>query len=235
VSEAVKQNLIDNYNINENKIAIAYPFSCNLLPPNKKKDDVLRELKIKSNSFIIGSSGSGFWIKGCDIFINLVFAFFKNYPGSDCVFVWVGYISKSDYRNIKYDLEKTGLIEKVKFIGLRAEPMNYYNIFDVFVLTSRVDSFSLVCLENLFLSKPLICFDNTAYMPKFIESDAGFVIPYMNVECMAAKIQLLYNDPVLKRKLGINAKVKYQNKQFVETSMAQILHCIDALICPEGV
>jgi glycosyltransferase involved in cell wall biosynthesis len=229
-SGAVKQNLIENYRIDENRITIAYPFSFNLSPPNRKEQDILDELEIEKDTFIVGSSGSGFWVKGYDIFIFLAYSFFKRYSGSNCVFVWLGKISESEHRNIEYDLKNTGLLGKVKFIGLKENPIDYYNIFDVFTMVSRLDSFSLVCLENAYLSKPLICFDNSGYMPIFIEKDAGFVIPYLDIDCMASKIYLLYNDPILKRKLGINAKKKYINNQFVESSMNQILHCINDTI-----
>jgi glycosyltransferase involved in cell wall biosynthesis len=229
-SESVKKNLIVNYKVIEDKISIACPFSFNLLQPQKRKEDISNELNIGKDSFIVGASGSGFWIKGCDIFISLACLFFKKYPESDCVFVWVGKIFESDYRNIKYDLENTGLLEKVKFIGEKSNPADYYNIFDVFALTSRVDSFPLVCLENAYLSKPLLCFANSGYMPIFIKDDAGFVVPYLDVESMAEKIHLLYNDPVLKTELGTNAKNKYLNNHFIESSMNQVLHCIDYFI-----
>jgi glycosyltransferase involved in cell wall biosynthesis len=200
------------------------------LPPQKRKEEILNELNIDKNSFVIGASGSGFWIKGCDVFISLAHSFFKKYPESDCVFIWVGEIFESDYRNIKYDLENTGLLEKVRFIGEKSDPVDYYNIFDVFTLTSRVDSFSLVCLENAYLAKPLLCFANSGYMPLFVEKDAGFVIPYLDVESMTEKIYLLYSDPILKTKLGTNAKNKYLENHFIESSMNQILHCFDDFI-----
>ncbi|MDR1182090.1 MAG: glycosyltransferase family 4 protein [Bacteroidales bacterium] len=232
VNEMVKQNLVDNYKIDKSKIAVAYPFSCNILPPNKKKEDILNELKIRDDSFIIGASGNGFWIKGCDIFISLAYSFFKKYPKTNCVFIWLGKLSESDYRNIHYDLENTDLLEKVKFIGERPNPVDYYNIFDVFTLVSRVDSFPLVCLENAYLSKPLICFDKSGYMPTFLKGGAGFVVPYLDVKSMSEKIYLLYNDPDLRTKLGINIKNKYLNNHFIESSMSQISHCIDSLIKP---
>ncbi|MDR0606760.1 MAG: glycosyltransferase family 4 protein [Bacteroidales bacterium] len=229
-SESVKKNLVVNYRVNENKISIACPFSFNLLHPQKGKEDILNELNIGKNSFIVGASGNGFWIKGCDIFLSLAYSFFKKYPESDCVFIWLGKIFESDCRNIKYDLENTGLLGKVKFIGERSNPIDYYNIFDVFTLTSRVDSFPLVCLENAYLAKPLLCFANSGYMPIFVKEDAGFVVPYLDVESMAEKIHLLYSDPILRTKLGTNARNKYLDKCFIESSMNQILHCIDIFI-----
>jgi glycosyltransferase involved in cell wall biosynthesis len=228
--ESVKKNLITNYKINESKISIACPFSFNLLQPQKKKEDILGELNIDKKSFVVGGSGSVSWIKGCDIFVSLAYSFFKKYHEADCIFVWVGKISELDYRNIKYDLENSGLLKKVRFIGEKSNPIDYYNIFDAFTLVSRVDSFPLVSLENAYLAKPLLCFANSGYTPIFVEEDAGFVIPYLDVESMAEKIYLLYNDPVLRTKLGTNAKDKYLNNHFIESSMNQILYRIDSFI-----
>jgi glycosyltransferase involved in cell wall biosynthesis len=216
-----------NYKIDETKVSIAYPSSPNLIAPNKKRTDILEELNIDEKSFVIGASGTGIWIKGYDLFINLAYCFFKKYPESFCVFLWIGKIFDSDYRNIRYDLNKAGLIEKVKFIGEKPNPVDYYNIFDIFTLVSRIESFSLVCLENAFLSKPLICFDNIGYIPKFIKDDAGFVIPYMDIEYMASRIHLLYTDRDLRKRMGNKARDKYFEKFNFELSLKQITNCID--------
>jgi glycosyltransferase involved in cell wall biosynthesis len=230
VSDSVKENLIHNYKIDESRISIAYPFSHNIMLPDKREEDIREELNINKKAFVVGASGTGTWVKGCDIFINMAYLFFKKYPDSICVFVWVGKIIDSDYKKIKYDLDKSELIEKVKFIGEKINPINYYNMFDVFTLVSRVDSCPLVCLENAFLSKPLICFDNTGYMPQFIENDAGFVIPYMDIEDMACKIYLLYKDKDLREKLGIAARDKYSKKFNIESSLKPIINCINRFI-----
>jgi glycosyltransferase involved in cell wall biosynthesis len=230
VSDVVKEELIQNYKIDETKISIVYPSSPNLISPNKKKADVLAELNIDEKSFIVGAAGTGSWVKGHDIFINLAYCFFKKYPESICIFMWVGKISDSDYKKIRYDLNKTGLTEKVKFIGEKINPVDYYNIFDIFTLVSRIESFSLVCLENAFLSKPLICFDNIGYIPKFVENDAGFIIPYLDIECMASKIHLLYKDKNLRTRLGNKARDKYLEKFDFEFSFRKIINCIDNLI-----
>jgi glycosyltransferase involved in cell wall biosynthesis len=230
VSESVKENLIEKYGVCETKILIVYPSSPNLISPCKKKEDILKELNINEKSFVIGSSGTGVWIKGYDVFINLAYCFFKKYPKSICIFMWVGKISESDYINIKYDLDKIGLSEKVKFIGEKTNPIDYYNAFDVFALTSRVDSFSLVCMESAFLSKPLICFDNTGHVPRLIGKDAGFVIPYMDIEYMASKIYLLYQDQNLKNSLGDAIRKKYLKIFDSESSFRQVVNYIDNLV-----
>jgi glycosyltransferase involved in cell wall biosynthesis len=232
VSESVKENLVESYRICENKVSIVYPASPNLISPCKKKEDILKELNINEKTFIVGASGTVAWIKGYDIFINLAYCFFKKYPASVCTFIWVGRISESDYINIKYDLDKAGLSEKVKFIGEKTNPIDYYNVFDVFVLTSRVDSFPLVCMENAFLSKPLICFDNTGYIPRLIGNDCGFVIPYMDIEYMASKIYLLYQDQNLKNSLGDAVRKKYLKMFNSESSFRQIIKYIDDLVDP---
>jgi glycosyltransferase involved in cell wall biosynthesis len=67
-------------------------------------------------------------------------------------------------------------------------------------------------------------------MPKFIEDDAGFVIPYMDIEYMASRIHLLYKDKNLKKKLGDKAREKYLKKFNPELSFKQIINCINNFI-----
>jgi glycosyltransferase involved in cell wall biosynthesis len=220
VSEMVKNDL-KNYHINDDIISVIYPFSPNIFLPTQEKMHILNELGINNSSFIIGSSGTVSWVKGYDIFISLAFRFFQKFPNSDCVFVWIGKILDND-KNILYDLKNANLVEKVKFIGERENPIDYYNTFDVFTIVSRVDSFSLVGLENAFLSKPLFCFNTLGFMSDFIGNDSGFVIPYLDIDKMCDKIHILYKNQALKEKLGINAKNKYFNKYSANLSFNQL-------------
>jgi glycosyltransferase involved in cell wall biosynthesis len=207
------------------KISVVYPFSEHTLLADRQ-NDIYKELGIPSDTFIVGGSGTVDWRKGCDVFIAIANYFFNTYSikdVKDVIFVWIGKISDTNKKNIAYDLEKLDLNEKVRFIGERKNPLDYYRFFDVFMLTSREDPFPLVCLESASLAKPILCFGNSGGMPEFVETDAGFTVAYLDIKQMAEKIFLLYKNPELKCRLGKSAKKKVLTR-------FQKGHSVDAII-----
>jgi glycosyltransferase involved in cell wall biosynthesis len=224
VSNATKDELIANYNIPEKDISIVYGFSCNDAVINKTKSEIFNELGISNNTFIVGASGSAHWRKGVDIFIGLARRIILKHPFFKCIFIWVGNADEETGKQIKYDLEKLNLADRVLFIGEKHNPLDYFNIFDVFTLVSRVDPFPLVCLENAMLAKPVLCFQNAGGAVELVEDDAGFIIPYGDIEKMSEKVVFLYQNPGIKNELGLNAKSKVISKYLKKKS-------IDAITC----
>jgi glycosyltransferase involved in cell wall biosynthesis len=62
------------------------------------------------------------------------------------------------------------------------------------LLTSREDPFPLVCIETANLSKPIICFEKASGTTEIVSQGGGFIVPYLDVEAMAEKIILYYED-----------------------------------------
>ena len=119
------------------------------------------------------------------------------------VAIWVGEIKQDCMNELKHDLKYMGIEEKVIFTGAKENPQNYFQIFDVFCLLSREDPFPLVAMESAALSKPIICFEKAGGIPELLEgTDGGYCVPYADIEEMAKRIILLYNDRALLNKMG---------------------------------
>jgi glycosyltransferase involved in cell wall biosynthesis len=94
-------------------------------------------------------------------------------------------------------------------------------------LPSREDPFPLVCLEAAAFEKPILCFENAGGMPEFVEEDAGFVVPYLDVEVMCQRVAQLHDDPQLLSQLGQVAANKVRNRHDVSQGGAEILKIVD--------
>lgn len=101
----------------------------------------------------------------------------------------------NDEHIIKADIKKMGLEDIVEFVGEQANPVTFYNNFDVLLLTSREDPFPLVCIEVAHLEKPIICFNKASGTTEIIKKGGGFVVPYLDVSAMAEKIMWYYSNP----------------------------------------
>lgn len=196
-SNLVKNNLIDNWNVEKSKVSRVY--ECSEVSTQKIKS-------LPKSKFTVGASGSVHWRKGSDLFLQVARYIKANHPEANIEFVWVGSISAAEKIIMDEDLRKTNLNNMVSFVGLKENPADYYNNFDVFLMTSREDPFPLVCIEVGMLAKPIICFDNATGSQEIIEEGGGFVVPYLSIEAMAEKVMLYYNDQNQKEAHGnINA------------------------------
>ncbi len=180
----VKNNLIDNWNVNGGLIKVIYEFAAFGKVYDKKTN----------HTFIVGASGNAHWRKGDDLFILVAKYVTKKYPNATIKFVWVGNNIHNKYI-IENDIEKLGLKTVVDFVGEQSDPFKFYTNFDIFLLTSREDPFPLVCIEAAQLKKPIVCFDNASGTAEVIKQGGGFVVPYLDIEAMGEKIIYYYNNP----------------------------------------
>jgi glycosyltransferase involved in cell wall biosynthesis len=197
VSHQVKENLVSNWEVNKNAIDVIFPFSLFKFD----KANILKESEI----FTVGASGTAHWPKGVDVFIQIANYVAKKYPQAKINFVWVGNNLTNKYL-IEDDIEKLGLKEVVSFVGEQTNPIDFYRNFDVFLLTSREDSFPIVCIEAANLKKPIICFEKASGTAEVIEKGGGFVVPYLDIEAMGEKIIYYYNSPSKMNEEGLRAQ-----------------------------
>lgn len=186
-SNLVKETLVKIWDINPKKIKLVREFSTAKVTqidfPNEQ--DYLH----------IGGSGLVHWRKGHDLFIQVAYKIAKSYPEKKVKFTWVGKISNEQRIIIKNDLEKTGLIDTIEFVGRQENPIPYFNQFDIFLLPSREDPFPLVCIEVGLLGKPIICFEKATGTAEIIENGGGFIVPYLDTDVMVEKIVYYYHHP----------------------------------------
>lgn len=195
VSKKVKNNLVENFQVKDSKIDIIYGFS---------KTNKFSVVKNDSNKFIVGGSGQVHWRKGYDLFIQVAYFLKKKYPNLEIEFIWVGKNGLSDI--VKSDLEKSGLNTMVAFVGEHESPEEFYQKFDVFLMTSREDPFPLVCIEQAMFETPIICFSDATGTEEVLEKGGGIIVPYLDIEAMGEAIKQYYDNPEKMMSDGKKAK-----------------------------
>jgi glycosyltransferase involved in cell wall biosynthesis len=121
-------------------------------------------------------------------------------------FVWVGSWKRSQYEQLLYDVERSGLATNVKFTGHRLDAPDCFAAFDVLALTSREDSYPLVVVESALLGVPTVCFDGGGGAPEFVRDDAGIVVPYLDAAAFAEALVALARDPQRWQRAGRSAR-----------------------------
>jgi glycosyltransferase involved in cell wall biosynthesis len=233
VSHAVKNNLIEKHGIAPEKIAVIHEFipidDFSTAETSEMREKARAELNISENAIIVGGSGSLYWRKAPELFVQVADLVRKKDPNAPIFFLWVGGGEKGDFRffELNYDLEKLGLTDRVHFLEHQPEPTAHFAAIDLFLMISREDPYPLVCLETACLGKPIICFENAGGMPEFVEDDCGFIVPYLDIQTMADRVIELSHKPDLLAKMGAAAAAKVRTRHDILTSAPAMLEIIE--------
>lgn len=234
VSDAVKDNLRAAHHVADSRIRRIYgalPLSDSPAPRDSKDTArVRRELGLPVDAFIVGGCGTLEWRKAPDIFLQVAGEVSRRRPLLPVHFLWVGGSGSAvDSAALRHDAERLGVLSRVHFVGAQAKPERYFALFDTFLLTSREDPFPRVCLEAAAHHVPIVCFADAGGSPEFVEDDAGFVLPYLDVSAAAAAIATLADTPHLRQQLGEHAAEKLKQAHDIGGAGAEILGEIQRL------
>jgi len=234
-SSAVRQNLIDRRGVSPESIDTVFSFvDTRQRAKRPEQSKALREsLGIPREARVICGSGLDEWRKGMDLFIRCAGEVVARH-GSKVHFLWVGGWLSEEARLEHLELaRKLNVDSHITFTGMVDNPLDFYELADMFTLTSREDPFPLVCLEAASLGMPVLCFDEAGGMPVFVEDDAGFIVPFKNISAMAGRISELMDDPALRKKLGARAREKVMERYDIEVGSRKILEIISSTLLPD--
>lgn len=155
------------------------------------------------------NAGSVYDIKNPDLFIEI--AKKTLIYSKDITFIWFG---GGDSRlELNQMLKSEGLDGYVKFVGpIRKELMpSTYSQVDIFLLTSRVETFPTVILESFF-SKKLVFSSNFKGVEEIIFNDkTGFVYDFKSINSTSKLIVNLLEDQVKYKYITENAYKYFQD------------------------
>ncbi len=233
-SHAVKRALTDSLHIPANQIDVVYeyiPMQATQERQDQACNRIRDQLQIPENAWIVGASGTSDWRKGPDLFIQLALAICARSPARPVHFVWVGGDNEGPaFGALWHDVERCGLQQCVHFVGSQSNPLDYFSTFDVFTLVSREDPFPVVNLEAASLAKPIVCFAGSGGAAEFVETDCGFVVPYLDIEAMADRVMELLYTPELRERFGQCGKQKVQEQYDVNVIAPKIERIVKSVM-----
>ena len=198
--------------------------------PGHPQEEIRRQLGIPDDAHIINACATVEWRKGPELFILLANAVRKRGGNRNIHFVWVGNPINLSFYELRYDLRRMGLEDRVHFIGAHPNFRDYLAAADAFTLVSREDPFPLVVLEAALLRRPVLCFDRGGGAPEFVEEDCGFVVPYLDIEAMADRIIELVDDPGLRESQGRRGADKVRERHDAAIGSSQLLNIINTTL-----
>lgn len=233
VSQAVARHYGDAYGFEAARIRtfqlIDIPDLLQKIERARQLPDVMLQHGIPENAVIVGGCGNAEWRKGNDLFNVIARQVISQHPTVPVYFVWVGMPRNELYEDLTLDLKKAGLSNRVLFIEPTPDVFRYTTRFDIFALCSREDPYPLVVLEAALSETPVVCFDKAGGAPELVETDGGFVVPYLNTVAMADRIGTLINDQDRRRTMGQVLRQKVVERHSSEKSVDSFLSIVAQL------
>ena len=144
-SKMVKNDIIQSYAINPNKIKIIYNGfnALETISYEKSISKLAQEFNINSNQSIILYVGSGYKRKGVFEFLQIL----SQLNNKNFVAFIIGKEKKhKDYQKI---ISAFSLEDRVKILGIRKDVYDFYAASDIFILPSHYEPFGNAVLEAM--------------------------------------------------------------------------------------
>jgi len=229
-SQAVRENLVGNHGIPEDKITVVYEHIRGMpaVPTAETKAFARAALGIPSGATVVGGCGVEHWRKGRDLIPQVLAALRRKQLERDFHFLWIGRpgTAEEEYA-LRYDLRHSGIEAFFHCSGEMADPFALFPALDVFALLSREDPYPLACLEVAAMETPVVCFAEAGGMPEFARGGCGVVAPYLDIEAMAQGIAGLAANSELAQSYGRRARAKVARENTLQATAPQ-LHAVMA-------
>jgi glycosyltransferase involved in cell wall biosynthesis len=173
-----------------------------------EKTKLCKELNIRSDALIIGSSARLEEVKGQDLILRAAPGIIKSFPRA--VFLFLGDGSRRDeYMRLSASL---GIEKNVRFIGYVENPAPYQNLFYVNVNSSRgTETSCLAISECMALGIPTVASSFGGNTEMIKDGECGLIFPTDNhFELQRAVLRLL-SDGELHKKLSFGARRRYED------------------------
>lgn len=184
-TEEMKQELIDEMHISENKVvALQNPVDTETINTKIQtgKNPYSNDGKVR-----YVASGRFAHQKGFDLLVEAFAMVKKQQPEAELYIVGRNDGGCEDcYKEVKQLIEKYGLQDSVKCVGFQSNPYVYIKYADCFVLSSRWEGLPNVMIESLYLGTPVAAFKCIPVVERIVTDGVdGYLAEKENVESLA--------------------------------------------------
>lgn len=202
VSNAVKKDILEYDKIPEDKIIVIYNGVEIERFLRGKNKDIRAELKLNSDTPLIGTVGRLTIQKGHKFLIEAIAKLKKDFPNITLLIVGDGPLRQE----LKDYAETLRIGKNVMFLGVRRDIPEILSTIDIFVLSSLWEGLCNSLIEAMAAEKPVIATDIPAVREIISSEKMGILIPPKNSEAITDAISLLLKNKSIAQNLCKSAK-----------------------------
>ena len=145
----------------------------------------------------------------------------------EALFVLAG--EGSERGRLEAQARKSGLEDRIIFLGYREDIADLLASCDLFVLPSLFEGFPLAILEAMAAGKPVITTAIDGNDEAIVEGETGLLVPPANPAALSEAIRSLLANPNRARALAMHGKARVQRHFSAQTSTAKVTQIYDEL------
>ena len=174
------------------------------------QSEVRRSLGLPENAMIYLCLASVQTRKGHDVLIEQIEEVFHKIENALLLCIGPVHAEWSGLTIMETARQRYGS-ERVRFLGIRRNALEYVRACDCLVLPSREEALPLVILEAMALEKPCVASDVNGIPELVIHGDTGLLFSLQNPRDLAKHMIAIATDAHLARTMGKKAKNRYEN------------------------
>ncbi len=137
-------------------------------------------------------------VKQVDVLLTAFQTVSHSFPNAHLLIVGSG-VKEKELQSLAESLH---IKTQITFAGFNANPADFFDVCDIFVLPSREETFGWVLLEAMSRAKPIVASDSGAIPEVVGRDDAGILVPAGDAAMLAVAIQSLAGSAPMRDKLG---------------------------------
>ena len=218
VSAQVQQVLHDTYAVPMDRLSILPPIVELPTQVAHRGEAQRKAMGISMDAPVVFGCGLAEWRKGTDIFVRVAKQLIAQH--ADLHMVWVGVGTEPFSNELKAEKALWDTENRLHLLPIQADPKPYFDMADLFFLSSREDPFPLVMLEAGYAETPIVGFKGAGGVNDFLAAHAELLVEYTD-EAHAARtiIDVLAWPLATRQALGIALKEKalgYSAANFIQ-------------------
>ena len=174
-------------------------------------------LGIQPTDIVVGFMGRLVEGKGPEDLLDAVEQIRPEFPRLRLVFVGTGKGQDGDVEDrLRQRVNHAGLTNVVRMVGHRAEESLFYQMFDVFVLSSRYrEAMPTSVIQAMMACKPVIATRTGGTPEVVLDGETGILVPPRQPAAIADALRRVLSDPQMARRLAAagNAYVMSRHRQ----------------------
>jgi glycosyltransferase involved in cell wall biosynthesis len=205
VSDDTTHNLRHYERIPEGKLA-TIPNGIDLQPIRSDATQLRQELGIAPGTPVIGTAGRLAHQKGLEFLVQAAEMLRPRFPDLKILIVGEG----SEQAALQEMVDRAGLQENVRLLGLRMDIPDLLALFDIYALPSRWEGLPMAILEAMAAGLPIVGSAVGGVPTAVREGVNGFLVEPEDAASLAGALERLLNDPNLRRRMGEAGRKRYE-------------------------
>ncbi len=223
LSEGVKNELVNDFGINGNKIVVIPNAGFSSADLNSFDRNI--EKSTDDDIFRFIACGRLTKQKGFDLLLEA----YAKLQNKNTTLTILG--EGEDREELEALALKLNISDKVFFLGFVKEPSFYFNNSDAFVLSSRWEGFGNVIIEAMLCELPVISFNCPHGPSEIIDSGKnGILVPSEDINSLSAQMDTLIFDKHLRMQIakeGYQRALEFSSAKIAELYKENIIKCVE--------